>query len=156
MREVCLILAGDKIIRAYFGSQTKIPDTPERWEIIWEHRQEITEIAHSHPGNLLEFSPEDLTTMEAIEAGAGKEFTWSIVTQAGFRSRQGGRDIRRSGSPWWVGLLRHLSYACSGHGEGSNCAADFSPAAKGVVSPDPIGPHDEGLMADRSPIKQSD
>lgn len=156
MCEVCLILVEDKIIRAYFGSQTKIPDTPERWEIIWEHRQEITEIAHSHPGNLLDFSPEDLTTMEAVEAGTGKEFTWSIVTQTGFRSRQGGRDIRRCGAPWWVGLLRRLSYACSGDGEGSPCAADFSPAAKGVMSPDRIGIHDHGLMADRSPSQPSD
>ena len=75
MREVCFILVEDKILRAYFGSATSIPDNRERWEIIWQHRNEITEVAHSHPGEFLDFSHEDLTTMEAVEAGTGKSFT---------------------------------------------------------------------------------
>jgi hypothetical protein len=110
MREVCFILVEDKILRVYFGSSTKIPDNRERWEIIWQHRNEITEIAHSHPGEFLDFSQEDLTTMEAIEAGTGKTFTWSIITKNGFLSRQGDRDTRRDDSPWWLDLLRTLSY----------------------------------------------
>ena len=64
MREVCFILVQDKILRVYFGSTTRIPDNRERWEIIWQHRNEITEIAHSHPGEFLDFSHEDLTTMK--------------------------------------------------------------------------------------------
>ncbi len=110
MREVCFILVQDKILRVYFGSSTKIPDNRERWEIIWQHRNEITEIAHSHPGEFLDFSHEDLTTMEAVEAGAGKMFTWSIITKNGFLSRKGDRDTRRDDSPWWLDLLRALSY----------------------------------------------
>ena len=110
MREVCFILVEDKILRVYFGSSTKIPDNRERWEIIWQHRNEITEIAHSHPGEFLDFSQEDLTTMEAIEAGTGKTFIWSIITKNGFLSHQGGRDTRRDDSPWWLDLLRTLSY----------------------------------------------
>src|SRR5687768_14927372 len=74
MREVCFILVGDKVLRAYLGSQSRIPDLPERWQTIWNHRNEITEIAHSHPGEFLDFSHEDLTTMEAVEAGTGKKF----------------------------------------------------------------------------------
>jgi hypothetical protein len=111
MREVCFILIEDTILRAYFGSSTSIPDSRERWEIIWQHRNEITEIAHSHPGELLDFSHEDLTTMEAVEAGTGKTFTWSIVTQNGFLSRSHGRDARREDSPWWLELIRKLSYS---------------------------------------------
>jgi hypothetical protein len=111
MREVCFILVEDKILRAYFGSATKIPDNRERWEIIWQHRNEITEIAHSHPGEFLDFSSEDLTTMEAVEAGVGKTFTWSIITKNGFLSRYGDRDTRRDDFPWWLDLLRTLSYA---------------------------------------------
>ena len=110
MREICFILVREKILRVYFGSRTSIPDNRERWEIIWEHRDEITEIAHSHPGEFLDFSSEDLTTMEAVEAGTGKRFTWSIITESGFLSRRDGRDARRGDSPWWLDLMRKLSY----------------------------------------------
>ncbi len=110
MREVCFILIQDKILRVYFGSGTSIPDERERWEIIWQHRDEITEIAHSHPGEFLDFSHEDLTTMEAVEAGTGKTFVWSIVTNTRLLSRKNGLDQRRDDSPWWLGLIRRLSY----------------------------------------------
>jgi hypothetical protein len=110
MREVCFILVEDKILRVYFGSASRVPDSRERWDVIWHHRKEITEIAHSHPGEFLDFSHEDLTTMEAVEAGTGKAFTWSIITKRGFLSRKGGEYQRRKDSPWWLGLLRSLSY----------------------------------------------
>ena len=113
MREVCFLLVQDKILRAYFGSATSIPDERERWETIWEHRNEITEIVHSHPGEFLDFSHEDLTTMEAVEAGTGKRFAWSIVTKSRFLSRQDGKDNPRDDSPWWLDLLRWLSYGPS-------------------------------------------
>jgi len=110
MREVCFILAGEKILRVSFGTQTRIPDEPERWDVIWEHRFEITEIAHSHPGEFLDFSNEDLTTIEAVEAGTGKRFVWSIVTKTGFLSREEGKGSRREDAPWWLEFLRRLSY----------------------------------------------
>ena len=110
MREICFILVEDKILRVYFGSATKIPDNHERWETIWNHRHEITEIAHTHPGNFLDFSHEDLTTMEAVEAGSGMKFSWSVITKDGFLCRNNGRDVPREDSPWWLGLIRKLSY----------------------------------------------
>jgi len=110
MREACFLLVEDKILRVYFGSATSIPDEHERWETIWEHRNAITEIAHSHPGEFLDFSLEDLTTMEAVESGTGKAFTWSIVTKGGFLSRKGGKDCLRDDAPWWLSLIRRLSY----------------------------------------------
>ncbi len=110
MREVCFLVVDDKILRAYIGSATSIPDERERWEIIWNHRHEITEIVHSHPGEFLDFSNEDLTTIEAVEAGTGKTFTWSIVTKTGFLSRKDGKDHRHEDSPWWLDLIRRLSY----------------------------------------------
>ena len=110
MREVCFLLVQDKILRAYFGSATGIPDARERWETIWRHRDELTEIAHSHPGRFLDFSHEDLTTMEAVEAGTGKAFGWSIVTKDGYLFRKDGQDHERKDSPWWLGLMRELSY----------------------------------------------
>lgn len=113
MREVCFLLAGDLLLRVYYGTRASIPDQRERWELIWAHRDKITEIAHSHPGNYLDFSHEDLTTMEAVEAGTGKQFTWSIITQNGFRSRTGGHDVDRTDTPWWLELLRRLSYGAN-------------------------------------------
>ena len=64
----------------------------------------------SHPGNFLDFSREDLTTMEAVEAGTGKAFKWTIVTESGFLSREGSKDSLREDSPWWLEVLRKLSY----------------------------------------------
>ncbi len=110
MREVCFILVEDRILRVYFGSPTGLPDERGRWEIIWEHRGEITEIAHSHPGEFLDFSHEDLTTMEAVEAGTGRKYVWSVITRKGFLSRRHGREARRKDTPWWLDLMRKLSY----------------------------------------------
>lgn len=110
MREVCFILVEDKILRVYFGSATRVPDSRERWEAIWQNRNEITELAHSHPGEFLDFSNEDLTTMEAVEAGTGKQFKWSIITKKGFLSRKGATDAHREDNPWWLELIRTLSY----------------------------------------------
>jgi hypothetical protein len=109
-REVCFILVDDKLLRVYFGSATKIPDSRERWEVIWQYRHEITEIAHSHPGEFLDFSEEDLTTMQAVEAGTGKALVWSLVTAQGFLSRRDGQQAHREDSPWWLALMRTLSY----------------------------------------------
>src|SRR4051812_14382059 len=110
MREVCFILVGPHIIHSDFGSNARIPDSRERWEIIWGRRNNITEIAHSHPGDFLDFSEEDLTTIEAVEAGIGRKLLWSIVTKDGFLSRMNGTNRRRTDSPWWVESLRRLSY----------------------------------------------
>ena len=110
MREVCFILVEGKILRIYFGSSTRIPDQRERWETIWAHRHEITEIVHTHPGNFLDFSHEDLTTMQAVEAGTGKTFVWSIVTHDGFMSRKENKDHERKDAPWWLSVLRELSF----------------------------------------------
>ncbi|HXJ58932.1 MAG TPA: hypothetical protein VNU68_19910 [Verrucomicrobiae bacterium] len=110
MREVCFLLVEDKILRVYFGSATRIPDQRERWDVIWQYRDQITEIAHSHPGEFLDFSAEDLTTMQAVEAGTGRNYAWSIVTKGGFLSRKKGQDTRRDDSSWWLDLMRRLSY----------------------------------------------
>ncbi len=127
MREVCFILADEKIVRIYFGSPTGIPDERARWEILWKHRHEITEIAHSHPGEFLDFSHEDLTTMEAVEAGTGQRFTWSIATRKGFLSRREGRDVRREDSPWWLELMRRLSYGGSFAGRTTRLRKELRP-----------------------------
>ena len=110
MREVCFVLVGPHVVHLDCGSAARIPDSRERWEVIWERRENITEIAHSHPGDFLDFSDEDLTTIEAVEAGIGRKLLWSIVTKNGFLSRKDGTNFHRTDSPWWLNSLRGLSY----------------------------------------------
>jgi len=110
MREVCFIIAGEQILRIYFGSQTVIPDSRDRWNVLWNHREEITEIAHTHPGGFLGFSQTDETTMEAVEAGTGRSFAWSIVTRAGYLVRDDGKEINPTQDAWWLEPLRELSF----------------------------------------------
>jgi hypothetical protein len=48
--------------------------------------------------------------MEAVEAGTGKQFVWSVITKTRFLSRKAGKDVRREDLPWWLELMRQLSY----------------------------------------------
>ena len=109
MREVCFLLIEECVLRAYIGLAAHIPDSRDRWENIWKHRERITEIVHTHPGESLAFSDEDRTTMEAVEAGTGRSYTWSIVTARGFISQLDGKRIDRKDAPWWLPLIRSLS-----------------------------------------------
>ena len=83
----------------------------ERWNAIWENREDLTEIVHTHPGGLLRFSQEDLTTMEAVEAALGKAVSWSIVTESGYLTRFEGKDRERDEQPWWLPVLREISFS---------------------------------------------
>jgi hypothetical protein len=63
------------------GSSVAIPDSRTLWEFIWEHRDEISGIAHTHPGSGIPGpSHEDLTTFRAVEKGLGRILDWWIVT----------------------------------------------------------------------------
>ena len=110
MKEVCLILSGESIVRISIGSATAIPDSSKRWDAIWENRGGLTEIVHTHPGGRLQFSTEDLTTMQAVEAALGKPLHWSIVTEESCLTRFDGVDHRRDDTPWWLPVLREISF----------------------------------------------
>lgn len=114
MREICFILTkDDRILRIYTGSSTHIDDSRARWNAIWTYRYDIEEIVHTHPGGMLRFSNEDLTTIEAVESATGIPFNWSIVTDSGYLKRTGlnGEDIviTNEGNAWWLPFLRDLS-----------------------------------------------
>src|SRR5262245_47476424 len=83
-----------------------IPDSRARWEAIWERRDSLAEIAHSHPGGLLVFSTEDETTMAAIDSALGRNLTYSIVTDTGVLRKPGGgvAGIEQN-EPWWATML---------------------------------------------------
>lgn len=63
------------------ASATYIPDSSFLWGLIWELREQLAGIAHTHPwcGRPVP-SVEDITTFIAIEAGLGKRLAWPIVT----------------------------------------------------------------------------
>jgi len=58
-----------------------IPDSRSLWEAIWENRDRVAGVAHSHPGSgIPQPSYTDETTFDAIEAGLGKRLWWPIIT----------------------------------------------------------------------------
>jgi hypothetical protein len=90
-------------------SPTLLPDSRSRWEAIWRHREELEQIAHSHPVGPLAFSMEDETTMAALASALGKDLVFSVVAPGGMILRQGGKDALVDEEPWWAALLRLAS-----------------------------------------------
>jgi len=111
MREVCFIIGGgDRVLWADASdSPVSLPDSRARWEAIWRHRLELTEIAHSHPQGPDCFSREDEETMSAIGTALGKAVRFSVVTPRLTIVRDGGADAVRTDEPWWAALMRLAS-----------------------------------------------
>lgn len=58
-----------------------LPDDRSLWDFIWENRDGISGIAHSHPGSGTPSpSHTDVTTFAAIEAALGKRLDWWIIS----------------------------------------------------------------------------
>jgi len=91
------------------SSPVALPDSRARWEAIWSLREQVAEIAHSHPVGPLAFSGEDEDTMEALVSALGRAPVFSVVAPSGMLRRQGGGDERVLDEPWWAGLLRQAS-----------------------------------------------
>ena len=110
-REVCFLIgAGERVLWADASdSPTALPDSRARWEAIWQHRDELTEIAHSHPNGPERFSVEDEETMAALASALGKAPRFSVVTEASVVVRESGTDGIRVDEPWWVQLMRLAS-----------------------------------------------
>jgi hypothetical protein len=87
-------------------SPSALPDSRARWEAIWSHREELEELAHSHPIGPLAFSLEDETTMTALDAALGKKLCFSVIAPNGMIRREGGLV---DDEPWWTELLRLAS-----------------------------------------------
>lgn len=113
MREVFFLIGrnGAVLWSDAGDSAAALPDTRERWDAIWRLRDEIEELAHSHPAGPLGFSHEDETTMEALVAGLGRAICFSVVAPNGTVRRQKEGDVRVpiNEEPWWAALLRRAS-----------------------------------------------
>jgi len=58
-----------------------LPDSRPLWDIVWENREKIAGIAHSHPGGGVPGpSYEDVTTFSAIERALGRRLKWWITS----------------------------------------------------------------------------
>lgn len=106
-----LIGRGGALLWADASSEdpSRLPDSQARWQAIWQHRDELEELAHSHPIGPLAFSEEDQTTMAALEAALGKVVKFSIVAPGGMLMKRGEEVQLVQGEPWWASLLRHAS-----------------------------------------------
>ena len=62
-------------------SQGAIPDSQLLWQLLWEQREWLGGVAHTHPWNGESWpSSTDVTTFSAVEQGLGKRLVWPIVT----------------------------------------------------------------------------
>lgn len=59
---------------------TAIPDSRALWLVLWENRERLLGVAHTHPAGLLRPSMTDLRTFAACEDGLGVRLRWWIVT----------------------------------------------------------------------------
>jgi len=118
MREVLLLLGeGDVVLWSDASdSPVALPDSRARWEEIWSRREQIVEIAHSHPVGPQAFSHEDETTMAALVTALGRPITFSVVAPHGMVRCTKKLDedpvvilVESEREPWWASLLRLAS-----------------------------------------------
>jgi hypothetical protein len=111
MREVCVLVSkSGAILWSDAGSSAlALPDTRERWEAIWRHRDELSWIVHSHPLGPRAFSHEDVTTMDALDAALGRPMRYAVLAPDGLVVREGERVAVSDERPWWTELLRLAS-----------------------------------------------
>jgi hypothetical protein len=111
MREVCFLIGDNgRLLWSDAGtSPVALADSRARWEAIWRLRDELTEIAHSHPVGPLRFSDEDETTMAALTAALGRALRFSVVAPSGMLTREAGADVVVTDEPEWAAALRRES-----------------------------------------------
>lgn len=90
-------------------SPLALPDSRARWEAIWNRRDELVELAHSHPLGPDAFSQEDVTTMRALDEALGRRLRFSLVTPNGYFLRSETDDAARAPAPPWAEELARAS-----------------------------------------------
>jgi hypothetical protein len=110
-REVCLLISkpGAILWSDTGSSAVALPDSRERWEAIWVHREVLDQIVHSHPLGPRAFSQEDITTMEALDSALGRRLRYAVLAPSGLYVRENGRDFESDERPWWAALLKLAS-----------------------------------------------
>lgn len=63
-------------------TSASLPDSRQLWDVIWENRDRLLGIAHSHPGRGVPSpSGTDLTTFDAVERALGRRLSWWIASE---------------------------------------------------------------------------
>jgi hypothetical protein len=63
------------------SSAGSVSDSRRLWDEIWENREIVGGVAHTHPWvGPTQPSDMDVTTFKAVEAGLGKRLLWPIIT----------------------------------------------------------------------------
>lgn len=58
-----------------------IPDSRDMWDILWNSKDILGGVAHTHPWDGEAWpSQTDVTTFAAVEAGLGQRLVWPVVT----------------------------------------------------------------------------
>ena len=71
-------------------SAVSLPDSRSLWSVLWDSRDRLAGVAHTHPGTGRPVpSWEDLTTFSACEAGLGVRLSWWRTALEGCRARTG-------------------------------------------------------------------
>lgn len=111
MREVCVLVGrGGAILWSDASdSPVALPDSRARWEAIWELRDELEAIVHSHPAGPAAFSREDETTMAALDSALGRAVRYSVVAPRAVITRVGADTFDEVPEPWWAALVRLAS-----------------------------------------------
>jgi hypothetical protein len=95
-----------------------LPDSGDLWQVLWDARDTLSGVAHTHPGAGSPLpSREDVTTFAAVEAGLGVRLIWWIASSdhlAAFRHTGPDRyDYAAAAAPdhdpAWLPRLRALS-----------------------------------------------
>lgn len=63
-------------------SSVYIPDSQEYWDIVWENKDNIAGIAHSHPGNGIP-NPSfnlDIKSFSSLDIGFGRKLKYWIIS----------------------------------------------------------------------------
>ena len=104
-REVCFLIGrGGAILWADASdSPAALPDSRARWEAIWEHRDELEVIAHSHP-----IGPTRVLRRGRIDDGGARRRARPHDALLRRRARASRSDVRTAATtvspePWWVG-----------------------------------------------------
>lgn len=119
LREVCFLLGEhDAVLWSDAStSPVSLPDSRDRWQVIWRLREHIVEIAHTHPLGGAAFSSEDETTMAALNSALGRRLVYSVVTPTTMIRRSSNEqqsseqegDVVVEAEPWWTELIRVAS-----------------------------------------------
>ena len=105
-------------------SATAIPDSRALWLVLWQNRQRLAGVAHTHPAGVLRPSATDLVTFAACEDGLGRRLSWWIVTPGESvlcchdGGEPGGYVCRPdTGQHGWLAELRRRSWPPRNHVE---------------------------------------